>query len=80
LALKHIEELLKMNRHSRIFVALDSIGKEEVVVEMAKKFETYVVVDQPRYELLQAMDYDAELFSTNPSEGFIEVVRKNKLY
>ena len=26
------------------------------------------------------MDYDAELFTTNYEEGFIEIIRKDKLY
>jgi hypothetical protein len=38
------------------------------------------VVDEQRYELLKVMGFDPELFTTNAEEGFIEVVRKNKLY
>ena len=80
LAIEHIQNLLDANQHTRIFIALDSIGKEEVVVAIARHFETYAVVDEQRYELLKAMDFDPELFTTNPSEGIVQVVRKNTLY
>ena len=69
--LNHIKELLEINQHSRIYIALDSIGKEEAAVEIAQYFEIDIVVDEQRYEQIQAMDFDAELFTTNYEEGFI---------
>ena len=39
-----------------------------------------VAVDESRYETLEAMGYDLELFTTNPKESVVEVIRKNTLY
>lgn len=41
----YIQELLKQNKHKRIFIGLDSFGKEEVLVEIATHFSMYIVVD-----------------------------------
>ena len=39
-----------------------------------------VAVEESRYEIIEAMDYDLELFTTNPKESIVEVIRKNSLY
>jgi len=80
LLLAHIQELLAKNQNTRIYIALDSIGKEEVLTAVANHFEMLVAVEESRYEVLEAMDYDLELFTTNPKESIVEVIRKNTLY
>lgn len=51
-----------------------------MLTAVANHFEMLVAVDQSRYEVLEAMDYDLELFTTNPKESIVEVIRKNTLY
>ena len=39
-----------------------------------------VVVDATRYEVLQAMGYEMDRFTTNPDIGFLRVVPKRQLW
>lgn len=41
----YVQELLDLNKHSMIYVGLDNVGKEEVLVELAQHFGTYIIVD-----------------------------------
>jgi Cft2 family RNA processing exonuclease len=43
--LAFIRELIERNEHTRIYVALDTYGKEEVVEYIAKELDVYIVVD-----------------------------------
>jgi hypothetical protein len=43
--LAFIKELIELNEHTRIYIALDSYGKEEVVEYVAKELDIYIVVD-----------------------------------
>ena len=45
MAVDYIQELLNLNQHKRVFIGLDSFGKEEVLVELATHFGMYIVVD-----------------------------------
>ena len=38
---------------------------------MAKELDMLIVVDEVRYENIIAMQFDRELFTTNPEEGRI---------
>mgnify|MGYP002784182343 CR=1 FL=1 len=68
-----------MNEHTRIYVALDTYGKEEVLEHIAKELEVYIVVDEQKYEILRAMGRDLELYTTNYDEGFIQVITKRRM-
>lgn len=68
-----------MNEHTRIYVALDTYGKEEVLEHIAKELEVYIVVDEQKYEILRAMGRDLELYTTNHDEGFIQVITKRRM-
>lgn len=64
---------------SRILIAIDNLGKEEMLIELANKFETLIVVNETRYTTLRAIGLHVEKFTTNPEEGFIEVIRKPQI-
>lgn len=42
------------------------LGKEEVLVNLARDFQTLIVVDEDRYRKLELMDLNIELFTTDP--------------
>lgn len=58
---------------------MDHYGKEEALVHIAKVFDTIIVVDEQRYETILTMEFDREYFTTNPSEGLVEVVARKHL-
>lgn len=71
---------MRLNEHTRIILGLDTYGKEEVLEAVAHHYDTYILVDERRYETLKSTDYDIELFTTNIDEGFFQVVDKRKLF
>ena len=54
---------------SRILIGLDLIGREEILVKIAEVFGTLIMVDEKRYEQIQKMGLDIELFTTNLEEA-----------
>ena len=80
MAVNFFQELLNLNQHTRLYIGLDSFGKEEVLVELSEHFEMYIVVDDLRYDLLEHTPLDIEMFTRSKSSGVVEVVRKDKLY
>lgn len=50
-----------------------TIGKEEIAVELAKHYNTKIVVDKNRYMNMRVLDYHKDLFTINSKEGFIHL-------
>jgi hypothetical protein len=44
---------------------------------MARATSSIIIIDEKRYENIKAMGFDPEYFSTNPEDGWIEVVHKD---
>lgn len=42
--LRFIRELMELNVHTRIYIAMDNYGKEEVLEYIAKELDIYIVV------------------------------------
>jgi hypothetical protein len=56
-----------------VFVFTYTLGKEEILITLAEKFETLVVVDEDRYRKIKIMDLRPELFTTDRNAGWIHV-------
>lgn len=67
------------DKADRVLIAIDNLGKEEMLIELANMFNTLIVVNETRYTTLQAIGLYLEKFTTNPEEGFIEVIRKPQI-
>ena len=75
-----ILKVLKENQDKdRALIAIDNLGKEEMLVELSNVFQTKIVVNETRYSTLQAIGLYVEKFTTNPEEGFIEVIHKSQI-
>lgn len=72
-AYNSLRTIVKEHPNYRVFVFLYNLGKEEVLINMAEEFKSYIVVDQDRMRKIKLMDLRPELFTTDPSEGFIHV-------
>lgn len=68
-----LKEIVKSHPNYRVFVFSYNLGKEEVFLNMAEDFQTYIVVDQDRMRKIKLMDLRPELFTTDPSEGWVHV-------
>lgn len=80
MTLDFIKELLELNQHTRIYIALDIYGKEQLIEYVAKELDIYIVVDQIRYDILRAMGRDLQLYTTNFDEGFIQIITKRRIH
>lgn len=72
-AYKTLTDTVKAHKDHRIFMFSYHLGKEEVFVKLAEDFETLVVVDEDRYRKLSIMNVSPELFTTDPTQGWIHV-------
>ena len=80
----------KHKEKKRVYLCVDSIGKEDLMVDLSQYFSTLVskkhtqfefistqiVVSEERYRNTFLMGFPIERFSTNTEEGFIEVITK----
>ncbi|TNV81426.1 hypothetical protein FGO68_gene16207 [Halteria grandinella] len=72
-AYANVKSIVESHKSFRIFVFAYLLGKEEVFINLAKDFETLIVVDEERYKKLQLMDLEPELFTTDTTKGWIHV-------
>jgi hypothetical protein len=65
-----------------MFIFLYSLGKEEVLLNLAEEFETLIVVDEDRMRKVTQMELKPWLFTTDPTKGWIHVkgIRDLKKY
>ena len=57
---------------------MHSLGKEDLLVAMAMRYKTWVVVSEEQYQVLTIIGVP-NVFTTSSSEGFIHVVPINKI-
>ena len=72
-AYKTMKEIVRNHKDFRVFVFGYLLGKEEVFVNLAKDFETLIVVDEDRYRKIELIDLHPEIFTTDPELGWIHV-------
>lgn len=68
-----VRSTIEKHKEYRIFVFSYTLGKEEVLVNLAEEFQTLIVVDEERYRKIVLMDLRPELFTTDPKAGWIHV-------
>ena len=62
-----------------MLVAFDNLGKEEILIELARVLQTLLVVNETRYNTLQAIGLELSAFTTDPDRGAIEVIQKQQI-
>lgn len=72
----------KFSEDTKILVASDTLGKEELFTNIAHKFETLIVVPQERLAMIKCIQKVVDLpdvFTQDPEKGRIHVVSKKEL-
>ncbi|EFC38573.1 hypothetical protein NAEGRDRAFT_59473 [Naegleria gruberi] len=66
---------------THILIAVDHLGKEELMLALATTFQTLIVVPEERYELLECMNdiIPIDLFTCDPKQGRIFVKSKKEV-
>eukprot|EP01083_Nonionella_stella_P042450 114652_1 len=76
---------LPRNAQCRVMIAVDTLGKEGVLIELSKLLESFIVVNQERYKRLQLLwedDHSVHIdhyFTTNPQLGHVFMVHKREI-
>lgn len=52
------------------------MGKEEILIEMAKHFKTKIVINKIRHKDLFTIGLKREYFTCDPQEGWIFCIKK----
>eukprot|EP00762_Andalucia_godoyi_P003637 ANDGO_00719.mRNA.1 DNA cross-link repair 1 protein len=69
--------VLKFDPETFFVVGIDSLGKEELLVELAEALQTLVAVDHERFECLKLLGFP-DVFTTNVNESRLLVIpRRN---
>ena len=66
-----LKNIVKTHNEYRIFVFSYSLGKEEVLLNLAEEFQTLIVVDEDRMKKAKLMNLKPHMFTTVKDEGFI---------
>ncbi|KAG9485544.1 hypothetical protein GDO78_008557 [Eleutherodactylus coqui] len=74
-ATEQIKELIKKHPCHDVVIGLYSIGKESLLVDLAKTFRCWIVVSPQRLELLTLLELE-DVFSVSSSDGRIRVVEQ----
>lgn len=66
-----MKKIIDKNLPCKVKMFSYTIGKEEICVELAKHYKTKIIADKGRYMNMRVLDYHPELFTLDPSKGFI---------
>ena len=70
--------LIASHPEHQILIGIRKIGKEDVLVEVAKRLKERILVSNERYEMLKIMEYP-DVFTTDPKCARIQCVHLNRL-
>ncbi|CAI9552692.1 unnamed protein product [Staurois parvus] len=77
-ATKEIEDIIENHPEHDIVIGVYSIGKESLLVDLAKMFKTWVFVSPQRMELLNLFDIE-DVFTTQEGGGRIRIVEQSEV-
>lgn len=75
---KKIMEILGDHPEHEIVLAVYTLGKEDLLVDIALALQTRVVVGQSRMNMLQLLEL-RDVFTTNENEGRVRLVRRQAI-
>eukprot|EP01084_Bolivina_argentea_P264888 448858_1 len=78
---------LPENKNCKVMIAVDTLGKENIFIQLSKKLNTFIVVNPERYKRLKLLLEDendsnsintSRYFTTQPNDGYIFMVNKRE--
>lgn len=76
MAYKQMEKIISKNMGKKVFIAMSALGKEEICIKLAERFQTLIVLSEEKYRNMVILNIRPELFTTDPKEGWIEIISK----
>jgi DNA cross-link repair 1B protein len=77
--LAEIISIIERSAQGDVWIAIETLGKEDLLIALAEHFKTLIVVNEARYHSIELLNLRPELFTTNKEEGWIKVVRRAEL-
>ena len=62
-----IEIIEKNSNKKLIYIAMGALGKHKILVEIARKFQTNIIVSPKQLEKISIAGLSTDMFSTDPS-------------
>ena len=75
-AIKMVIDIIEKNRGKYVILAMGILGKERVALEVARHFQTTLVIPDRKYRLMQAMNMPTNQMKTERGGNWIEVIHK----
>ena len=72
--IRHVDQFGR-KYNFRVFIYCYTVGKEEICVDLARAYNTKIVLDNDRHRMIKSIGYHPDLFTTNPEEGFIHLTK-----
>ena len=69
-------QIIDKNPHKRVFIATDTIGKEEVFISLSRYYNTRILINLERYNYIKCMNVDLSMFCRKDDDCWIEVIKK----
>ncbi len=73
-----IINIINKNNDKKIYIAVDSLGKEELFIILADFYNTKIIVNNERYKKLKLIDHRLDVFTLDKNEGWIEIIKKSE--
>ncbi len=77
-ATQRIFEVIAAHPDHQILLAMRNLGKENMMINIAMHFQTWIVVPSQVYEVLKVLEAP-NVFTTDPKEGYIHVVKFHEI-
>lgn len=68
--------VIEENPNFDVFIKSECFGREDLLIELAERFNTVIVVNEKMYKRIKLLKKHPEKFSLNEEDGFIKVVNK----
>lgn len=77
-ALVRICNIIQAHQGHQIKIGINTLGKEDLLVDLAMTFKTWIVVNQERLNMLKIIQVK-DVFTTNMNDGYIHVVNPRQI-
>ncbi|XP_066500397.1 5' exonuclease Apollo [Hoplias malabaricus] len=77
-ASQQIKEIIRSHPNYTVVIGIYALGKENLLVQLAMEFKTWVEVDVERMEILRELEFP-DVFTTEPGAGRIRAVAQSEI-
>ncbi|XP_033103339.1 DNA cross-link repair 1 protein-like [Anneissia japonica] len=77
-AKEQVMQIIEDNQNREIVLGMHSLGKEDLLVDIARRFQTWIVVSPEKMSLVKLLDLP-DVFTTDISAGWIRVEKNMKI-